>query len=132
MLAYIFFWILLLVVLIWIIILIVWLKKKTQKLSKEKIDFYKKEIKKCKYVSLNEKFIYYDKILNHVLTDLWYIWSLWEQLKQNPKEIKNIQEIWRLHKIRNRISHELWLISNFSLTKECNNFEKEINKLLEI
>ncbi len=130
MITYIFFWITLLVVVIWIFVLFIWWNKKSQKLSKNKIDFYKKEIKKCAYFSLNEKIIFYDKILNHILIDLWYTWNLWEQLRKNPKEIKNIQEIWRLHKLRNRISHELWVISNTDLIKEGNNFEKEINKLL--
>ena len=54
-----------------------------------------------------EQIIEYDKIYHHILKSLGYRWSFWEILKRNPKEIKNINDVWEVHKLRNRLVHDL-------------------------
>ncbi len=130
--VYIFLWVLIWIVILWIILLFLYWTKRKPKLSKDRIWYYQKEIKKCVYSSPQDKIIQYDKILNYILKDLWYEWNLADQLKQNPKEIKDIQTIWKLHKLRNRLAHELSPIANNILLNESKNFEKELFKLLEI
>lgn len=47
-------------------------------------------------------------MLDHILSALGYKGTLGEKLKREPAIIRNrIEEIWKLHKIRNRIVHEL-------------------------
>lgn len=101
-----------------------------RKLSKWRISFYKDELIKCDSYSNSEKIIKYDKILNHILKDYWLKWSLWDQLKKKPAIIKDIQEIWRLHKIRNIIAHDLSWMSEVKLEIDAIKYKKELNKLL--
>jgi hypothetical protein len=55
---------------------------------------------------------------------------LGEQLKQNPIIIKDLNEIWRLHKFRNKIAHDIETIVDKVLERESKNFEKELKKIL--
>jgi len=103
---------------------------KPRKLSKWRISFYKDELIKCDSYSNSEKIIKYDKILNHILKDYWLKWGLWDQLKKKPAIIKDIQEIWRLHKIRNIIAHDLSGMSEVKLEIDATKYKKELNKLL--
>ena len=66
-----------------------------------------------------------------ILKRLGYEWSFWEILKQKPRQIKNLQKIWDLHKTRNSLVHDLEKKSP-SLKKEVSDYEKEIKKILWI
>ena len=127
---FIFWWIFIFIIAIWIIILLL-AKKRKKWLSEEKIAYYKKEIKKCNYSSASEKILKYDKILNHILKDFWYEWSIWDQLKAKPAILNsNLQEIWKLHKVRNQIAHELVQLSEIKLINDAKRYEKELLKIL--
>ncbi|MCK9272554.1 hypothetical protein M0P65_03335 [Candidatus Gracilibacteria bacterium] len=103
---------------------------KPRKLSKGRIAFYKDELIKCDNYSNSEKIIKYDKILNHILKDCGIKGNLGDQLKKKPTIIKDIQEIWRLHKIRNIIAHDLTGMSEVKLEIDAIKYKKELNKLL--
>jgi len=64
-------------------------------------------VKKAEQEDPNEQIIEYDKIYHHILKDLGYRGSFGEILKRNPREIKNINDVWELHKLRNRLVHDL-------------------------
>ena len=64
-------------------------------------------IKKAEIQDASEQIIEYDKIYHHILKSLGYRWSFGEILKRNPKEIKNINDVWEVHKLRNRLVHDL-------------------------
>lgn len=64
-------------------------------------------LQKTKKLQMHQQIIEYDKIYHHILKKLWYEGTFWEILKQSPQEIKNIQEIWELHKFRNTLVHDL-------------------------
>lgn len=72
----------------------------------------------------------YDKILSHILREYGYEWNVGDQLKARPKVIINIDEVWRLHKLRNRLAHELTEISSSTLKNEATNFKKVLTTLL--
>lgn len=123
------FWgVFLIIIAIWMAFVIIYWGPR--KLSKSRISFYKDELIKCDSYSNSEKIIKYDKILNHILKDYWLKWSLWDQLKKKPAIIKDIQEIWRLHKIRNIIAHDLSGMSEVKLEIDAIKYKKELNKLL--
>ena len=63
-----------------------------------------------------------DKIYHNVLKILWYEGSFGEILKRNPKEIKNIDEIWKLHKLRNTLVHELENKNEWFLEKSAKTY----------
>jgi len=72
----------------------------------------------------------YDKLYHNILVEWWYKWSFWEILKKNPKQISNIQKIWELHKMRNKIAHDLNEIDERVMLTKSKEFEKEISNLL--
>ncbi len=117
-------------------ILIYWISvifqfSKKNKLSKQKIKFYKKMIRKTSVWSNNkEKIIEYDKIYHKVLNDLWYVWTFWDILKQYPNEINDIDKIWELHKLRNKLVHEFDLITGSILKKKALDYKNELEKLI--
>ncbi len=81
--------------------------------------------------SSREKIIDYDILIHKVFIALWYEWSLGTILKSQPKEIKEIDELWRLHKTRNTLVHEESQHSEKSLKVLVNQYEKYIVSLLK-
>ncbi len=123
---------------VWIVIvLIIWiylwlfykLNKKLKKYIKDDLLKRKEKIIKAK-ISNKEKIIDLDKLYHKVLLVYGYKWTFWEILKQNPKEIKDINKIWELHKLRNKLVHDFDLVSEWVLQKKVKLYEKEIEKLL--
>jgi hypothetical protein len=51
-------------------------------------------------------------------------------LKSKPQEITDINHIWELHKIRNKLAHDIADISENILNKKAMEFEKEVIVLL--
>lgn len=74
-----------------------------KKVCKELVCF----VWKANKLSPKQQVIEYDKIYHHTLKKLWYDGTFGEILKAKPKEIKNLNEIWELHKFRNTLVHEL-------------------------
>lgn len=119
-------------VLIFTLILISFYIKKKNKLTSSKKIAYKAKIKEISSQESSKKIILYDSMLSHILSDLWYSWSLWEQLKKKPSEIKtSINEVWELHKLRNKIAHELNKFDNTILEKNAKRYENILKELLK-
>jgi len=98
--------------------------------SIKKIDFLNK-LKKIKTnASLKEPIIDYDKLYHKILLELWYTGSFGEILKLKPVEVINLNKIWELHKLRNKLVHDFDNISEIILRKKTLEYEKEINTLL--
>lgn len=124
-------------ILIFIIILFSWIllilkyKKKKEKLSKEKILFFEKQFKKISWwIDWKTKIIDYDKLYHKILLEMWYEGNFWEILKLNPEEIKNINKIWELHKLRNKLVHDFDLLEEVILNRKSKEYKQEILKLL--
>lgn len=105
-----------------------WFKRKLTK--KEKWHFKKIFLNIWKSKSDKEKIIEYDKLYHKILLTLWYNWSFWEILKKEPLEIWNINEIWNLHKIRNKLVHEFDKFNEKELEKLVKNYKKELHIFL--
>lgn len=126
------------VIYIWIIVFAVllvfkifWKKKtKIQACDIHDFDCIRKNIH-SKKISDKEKIIDYDKLYHKILLKAWYKWAFWDILKSHPKEIKNLNKIWELHKVRNYLVHEIWYPKWVSLFQVANNYKKEIQLLLK-
>ncbi len=48
-----------------------------------------------------------DKLLDHALTKMGYKGSLGNKLKQAGARFKNVNNVWKAHKVRNNIAHQI-------------------------
>ena len=62
---------------------------------------------------------------------MWYDWNFWDILKLEPNEIWNINKVWELHKLRNKLVHDFDLIDEKVLQKAENEYFREIFFLLK-
>lgn len=117
---------------IWTIIfwLSIIVKYKNKELSKsEKKEFRKKYLEIQNIKSNREKMIFYDKFFHNILLKLGYTWTFWEILKKKPVQINNLNKVWELHKIRNKLVHELDVeIEN--LEKKLKEYEYQIETII--
>jgi hypothetical protein len=107
--------------------------KKIKKIDKKELILFRKQLKIISWEKSEKQKILDSDILYHkILLSVWYIWSFWEILKQNPIVIEDIDTIWKLHKLRNKLAHEFDLIEPTELQKKSKEFQKEIEKLLKM
>ncbi len=106
--------------------------------KKKKLDEVKqKELKKLLkninsiYNNPKQKIIDYDKLYHKILQELGYEWTFWEILKKEPNEVWDLDKVWELHKLRNKLVHEFDLITNATLNKKANEYEREIKVFLK-
>ena len=114
----------------WISIILKFSKKK--KLSEAD----KKELKNIfKNMKVNksdkEKLIDYDKLYHKILQQFWYTWTFWEILKTKPNEIWNLNKVWELHKLRNKLVHDVDEEIKENLFLKVKEYEKEIEIILK-
>ena len=114
----------------WISIILKFSKKK--KLSEAD----KKELKNIfKNMKVNksdkEKLIDYDKLYHKILQKFWYNWTFWEILKTKPNEIWNLNKVWELHKLRNKLVHDVDEKIKENLFLKVKEYEKEIEIILK-
>lgn len=106
--------------------------KKNKKLSRGQILEFQKILKKVlSNISTKEKIIDLDKLYHKILMSYWYKWSFWEILKQNPNIINDINSIWELHKLRNKLAHDFDLIEEKILIQKVKDYTKEVEKLIK-
>lgn len=102
-----------------------------KQLKKDKKSYYQKEIQKVSTLpSPSERIMRYDMIMHHILKDYGYSGNVGDQLKAKPRMINNLNVIWSLHKLRNKLAHDMEPISVDLLEKKAQEFEKEVLKLL--
>lgn len=81
---------------------------KRKRLKKTDVDRLLKELGKFDGRSPTERIMGYDKVLDHVLAAAGHTGTLGEKLKKKPDILSGkLEEAWRLHKIRNRVAHDL-------------------------
>ncbi len=76
-----------LVLIFWVVLVSIYSNK--SKLDQNKKNGYLKKIDTLKEKDYTKQIIWYDSILNHILSDVWYKWSIWEQLKKKPHILTN-------------------------------------------
>jgi len=119
-------------IIIWAIFLLFIFKKKKFKITSEKKENFNKILKRVSaWVNYKEQIIDIDKLCHKILLEWWYEWSFWEILKKEPSEIWDLQKIWELHKIRNKLVHDFDLLSDSILKRRSKEYQNEIIKLLK-
>lgn len=119
-----------------LIVFAIWVVRKFSK-RKQLSDAQKKEFRKYfshikkKRSNPKEQIIDYDKLYHKILKWYGYEGTFWEILKQEPNEIWDIQKVWNLHKLRNKLVHEFDLLSVSILKKKVSEYEKELNYLMK-
>ena len=101
-----------------------------RKLHPQDVRYFLKVLKDIETQTPKEQIIQYDIVYHKILQKLGYTWSFGDILKRNPKEIINIQEMWELHKLRNRLVHEL-KVKQENLWIHAKNYEDNIKRLLK-
>lgn len=80
--------------------------------------------------SPSEHIMKYDIVLHNVLKDAGYTGTVGDQLKKKPIMIKNLDTIWNLHKLRNKLAHDMDTINPSLLEKKSDEFNKELKKII--
>ena len=117
------------IIIFWVFLILKFSKAK--KLS----SYVKKELNKnFKHIkasnSSKERIVDFDKLYHKILIKLWYNWTFWEILKSKPRVINDLNKIWELHKLRNKLVHDFDLVSENILKNNASEYEKIINELL--
>ena len=119
-----------LILLIWIFLIFKYTKK--YKISPEKLTFFNTQLKKIiSHWSYKEQIIDIDKLYHKTLLAAGYTWTFWKILKSEPSEIWNIQKIWELHKLRNKLVHDFDNLTQNVLQKKASDYWNEINSLFK-
>lgn len=125
----IFFIIVVLIILIWIFLVFKYTKK--YKIQPNKIKYFNTQLKRVIVNgSSKEQIIDIDKLYHKILQEAGYQWTFWAILKSEPSEIWNLQKIWELHKLRNKLVHDFDLLSEKVLKTRSNEYKSEIEKLI--
>lgn len=104
-------------------------KKKLSEADKKELKNIFKNMKTSK--SDKEKLIDYDKLYHKILQRFWYNWTFWEILKTKPNEIWNLNKVWELHKLRNKLVHDVDEKKKENLFLKVKEYEKEIEIILK-
>lgn len=105
--------------------------KKLQSSDLKKFRKIHDDIIKNKTISNWEKILNLDKLYHKILLSVQYNWTFWEILKKNPIIIWDINKIWELHKLRNKLAHEFLDIDDSILSKKVIEFSNEIKVILK-
>ena len=128
---YIILFILIIFLLLGLYIEFIWFKRH-KKLPEEKIKDFKKKLKQIENCTSNkEKIIDTDKLYHKILLECWYNWDFWKILKEKPIKIKNLDKIWELHKLRNKLVHDFDNFEEKMLITKSKEFVLEIENLIK-
>ena len=118
------------VILIWIFLILKYTKKTW--ISKEKVKFFNSHlIRIVANGSSKEQIIDIDKLYHKILLENGYAGTFWEILKKKPKEVWDLNKIWELHKLRNKLVHDFDILSETILKKKSLEYQKKIKILLQ-
>ena len=119
-----------LILLIWVFLIFKYTKR--YKISSDKLKFFNTQLKiVIANWSSKEQIIDIDKLYHKVLLEAGYTWTFWGILKSEPSEVWNLQKIWELHKLRNKLVHDFDSLTKNVLKNKAVDYEREINKLLK-
>lgn len=128
-------------ILIFVIVFIIWLfflfdvrkVKRYKKISNSQATHLIEQYKRIPLSADNakEQIIDYDKLYHKALRDLWYMGNFWDILKLKPLEIDNINNVWTLHKLRNKLVHDFDLLEETMLREKAEDYKIEIKRLLK-
>lgn len=71
-----------------------------------------------------------DKLYHKILLWIWHKWDFGSILKSEPREIGDINKIWNLHKVRNKLVHDFNTHSEDFLRRNADEYKMEVEILL--
>lgn len=104
-----------------LLVAFVYLKTRNVSLTKPDISFFKERIKNISTLPACQQILEFDKLLDLALAKIGKKGTLGEKLKNSEKLFSNIDNVWKVHKIRNKIAHEVGFVLK---EKEFENFRK--------
>lgn len=113
-----------------VLVIIKYSKKKSMPAAQKK-QFQKYLIQMSTKQTPKDKIIAYDVLYHKILLALGYQWTFGKILKEHPNEIGDINLVWELHKLRNKLVHELDTPSMIELEKKSSYFQKAVQNLLK-
>lgn len=118
--------------LVLVIIFFAFFYYKPKKLSSQKIaQFRQFQRKISSFDSFKEQILDYDKLYHKMLMAYWYHGTFWDILKQKPRIILNLNKIWELHKLRNKLAHDFDHIDEKILQQKSKEYFDEISILIK-
>jgi len=96
-----------LIVMVFSISLFVFIKSRTKKLSKKDSRIIKAELKKIDNLSNEEKIVTMDKLLDYALGKIGKTGTMHEKLKESGMVFGDINGVFKAHRLRNKIAHEV-------------------------
>ncbi len=117
------------IIFFWIFLIIKF--SKNRKLPEDKRQFFVSNLKKIsRGIDKKHQIIDFDKLYHRLLLEIWHEWNFWDILKSKPREIDNLNKVWELHKLRNKLVHDFDLLEEVILIKKAKEYERELVKLL--
>ena len=106
--------------------------RKTYKITNSKKVFFNKQLKKIIWSSsYKEQVVDLDKLYHKILQEAGYNGTFWEILKSHPSEISNINKIWELHKLSNKLVHDFDILWDNVLKNKAIDYSREIKNILK-
>ena len=72
-----------------------------------------------------------DKLYHKILLWIGHKWDFWAILKSETREIGDINKIWNLHKMRNKLVHDFNTFDEEHLRRNADEYKKEVQILLK-
>lgn len=103
-----------------------------RKLRQKQVYFFMGHYKKIlKNQDQKSVIIELDKMYHKILVCAWYKWDFWTILKNFPKEVDDINRIWYLHKLRNKLVHDFDIFDENFLKEKGDEYKKMVKILLD-
>ena len=118
-------------VLLWAIFTVVRYSRK-KKISPDKLTRVKKHFKQILVSkSPKQQITDIDKLYHKTLQYIWYTGTFGEILKSEPNEVRDLQMIWKLHKLRNNLVHDFDHHDEVWLRKQAKKYRRQIEQLFK-
>ncbi len=112
-------------------LLLVWAKSRKRGLPAGKRAHLQTELTKASNIQdLNRRVIDCEKVIDHALQSLGFTGTFADKLKRAGPRFSDIESIWRAHKLRNRLAHEVGVhLDEREAMSAVNAFRKALEEL---
>ena len=116
-----------------VVMLFLWIRRRLVRLSGDFVEsIFHHIFTKVKTLPKNQQIIEYDKILDKILGELGYVGTLAQKLQLYQKSHILPQSVWRAHRERNNLVHEIdYSLPHDEVVRHVNALETEVSKILK-
>ena len=110
-----------------------WLRRRVIRLRDEFIDYVLHHVSKTvKQLPRIQQIMEYDKVLDHILSELGYRGTLSQKMQQYQKKFTIDQSTWDAHRERNKLAHEIgYAPIHRAVDYHVKALEREVERILE-